>query len=245
MRSQAPTTDFKRAFYLSTLRAITTACFIDVIMSKLVLGAVTGVTLPSAITAGRGVPTAFSVLMGRTPPFERRLICNPTERSAAFPYRFSSSTMTSTSPSILVNGKLGRAGIFDRSKCATCSLVSLGAIRGKSSNADWGGKEQKEPCISSDDPYVLRFNGKTVSKMGVVGAGAVLYDAREGLEVWAQGHKIGGTATHNEATYRALIFGLTRALELGVRNVVVQGDSELIMKQMRGENKVKSEKLKP
>ena len=59
----------------------------------------------------------------------------------------------------------------------------------------------------------------------------------------AQGEAI-GTATNNVAEYRALIAGLERAAELGVEELEVRSDSELMVKQMRGEYRVKNEALR-
>jgi ribonuclease HI len=42
-------------------------------------------------------------------------------------------------------------------------------------------------------------------------------------------------ATNNMAKYEALIFGLSVALSLGIRQLLVKGDSQLIIKQVRGE----------
>jgi ribonuclease HI len=42
-------------------------------------------------------------------------------------------------------------------------------------------------------------------------------------------------ATNNMAEYEALIFGLSVALSLGIRQLLVKGDSQLIIKQVRGE----------
>jgi ribonuclease HI len=42
-------------------------------------------------------------------------------------------------------------------------------------------------------------------------------------------------ATNNMAEYEALIFGLTAALSLGVRELLVKGDSQLVIRQVRGE----------
>ncbi len=53
-----------------------------------------------------------------------------------------------------------------------------------------------------------------------------------------------GVATNNVAEYRALIAGLEKALELGVTDLDVVSDSELMVKQMRGEYKVKNEALR-
>ena len=52
-----------------------------------------------------------------------------------------------------------------------------------------------------------------------------------------------GTATNNVAEYSALIAGLERALEAGVSELEVLSDSELMVKQMRGEYRVKNPAL--
>jgi len=52
-----------------------------------------------------------------------------------------------------------------------------------------------------------------------------------------------GTATNNVAEYRALIAGLERASEAGVSVLEVVSDSELMVKQMRGEYRVKNPAL--
>ena len=59
----------------------------------------------------------------------------------------------------------------------------------------------------------------------------------------AHGEKI-GVATNNVAEYRALIAGLEKALELAVPEVEVVSDSELLVKQMTGEYRVKNEALR-
>ena len=53
-----------------------------------------------------------------------------------------------------------------------------------------------------------------------------------------------GVATNNVAEYRALLAGLERAAELGVDELEVVSDSELMVKQMRGEYKVKNAALR-
>ena len=53
-----------------------------------------------------------------------------------------------------------------------------------------------------------------------------------------------GVATNNVAEYSALIAGLEKAVELGVRELEVVSDSELMVKQMRGEYKVKNDALR-
>lgn len=53
-----------------------------------------------------------------------------------------------------------------------------------------------------------------------------------------------GTKTNNEAEYRAIIFALNKCAELAVIHPTICSDSELVIKQLRGEYKVKDEKMK-
>jgi ribonuclease HI len=68
-------------------------------------------------------------------------------------------------------------------------------------------------------------------------------EADDGTVLDARGETI-GVATNNVAEYSGLIAGLTSALERGVSEVEVVSDSELLVKQMRGEYKVKNEALR-
>ena len=54
-----------------------------------------------------------------------------------------------------------------------------------------------------------------------------------------------GHATNNQAEYRAIIAGLEKALALGASHVDVRSDSELVVRQLTGEYKVKNSDLKP
>jgi ribonuclease HI len=65
----------------------------------------------------------------------------------------------------------------------------------------------------------------------------------DGNVLAAEGEAI-GVATNNVAEYKGLIAGLRRALELALPEVEVVSDSELMVKQMRGEYKVKNEALR-
>lgn len=67
-------------------------------------------------------------------------------------------------------------------------------------------------------------------------------EAEDGTVLAEHGERI-GVATNNVAEYRALIAGLERAIALGVDEVDVVSDSELLVKQMRGEYRVKNAAL--
>ena len=70
-----------------------------------------------------------------------------------------------------------------------------------------------------------------------------MLEADDGTVLDARGEAI-GVATNNVAEYRALVAGLERAVEAGVDEIEVVSDSELLVKQMRGEYKVKNAALK-
>src|SRR5436190_15911537 len=80
---------------------------------------------------------------------------------------------------------------------------------------------------------------------GNPGPAAFVYvlEAEDGTVLAAHGEAI-GVATNNVAEYRALVAGLERAAELQVGEVEVVSDSELLVKQMTGEYRVKNEALR-
>jgi ribonuclease HI len=69
-------------------------------------------------------------------------------------------------------------------------------------------------------------------------------EAEDGSVLDARGEPI-GVATNNVAEYSALLAGLRRAAELGVDELEVVSDSELMVKQMTGVYRVKNEALRP
>ncbi len=73
-------------------------------------------------------------------------------------------------------------------------------------------------------------------------AAAYVLEADDGTVLAAHGEAI-GIATNNVAEYRALVAGLEQARALGVDEVEVVSDSELLVKQMRGEYRVKNPAL--
>jgi len=54
-----------------------------------------------------------------------------------------------------------------------------------------------------------------------------------------------GQATNNIAEYTALYYALRRAISLGLKSVIVRSDAELVVKQLNGQYKVKSQRLLP
>jgi ribonuclease HI len=71
---------------------------------------------------------------------------------------------------------------------------------------------------------------------------AYVLEGEDGTVLAAHGEAI-GTATNNVAEYRALVAGLVRAGDVGATELEVRSDSELMVKQMRGEYRVKNQEL--
>ena len=88
----------------------------------------------------------------------------------------------------------------------------------------------------------LFTDGGARGNPGPAAYGFVIED-EHGEVLAARGEAI-GVATNNVAEYRALVAGLARAAELGIVVLEVVSDSELMVKQMRGEYKIKNEALR-
>ena len=100
----------------------------------------------------------------------------------------------------------------------------------------------KLPLISKpSEKYVLFFDGCCKGNPGPGGAGAVVY--KDGIEVWSDSVFVGKNVTNNIAEYTGLIIGLKQAVNMKIKHLAVNGDSQLAIKQMTGLYKVNSENL--
>jgi ribonuclease HI len=90
---------------------------------------------------------------------------------------------------------------------------------------------------------VLYTDGGARGNPGAAGIGFAVIS--EGGEELAAAGRYLGEATNNVAEYEALLAGLRAARSLGVDDLVVRADSELVVKQMRGEYRVKHPNLRP
>jgi ribonuclease HI len=89
---------------------------------------------------------------------------------------------------------------------------------------------------------VVNVDGGARGNPGPAAIGAVVRDA-DGAVLEERGERI-GNATNNVAEYRALLLGIERAAALGASEVELVGDSELIVRQVKGEYKVKDKTLR-
>jgi len=99
------------------------------------------------------------------------------------------------------------------------------------------------------DKYTLFFDGCSKGNPGKAGAGAVLYRTDFGqtelTEIWAYAEFVGLNETNNYAEYMGLILGLAEAVRKCLPNLLVKGDSLLIIKQMQGVYQVNAPHLLP
>ncbi|NBR15889.1 MAG: reverse transcriptase-like protein, partial [Crocinitomicaceae bacterium] len=90
--------------------------------------------------------------------------------------------------------------------------------------------------------HKLYFDGCSKSNPGLSGSGSVIYDANNN-EIWTDAYFVGNKQTNNFAEYTGLYRGLMEANKMGLKQLAVFGDSNLVIKQMKGEFKVNSENL--
>ncbi len=91
---------------------------------------------------------------------------------------------------------------------------------------------------------IINIDGGSRGNPGPAGAGVVIASADDGTVLHQAGIFI-GQATNNVAEYTGLIEGLKRAARLEAKDVKIFSDSELMVRQITGQYRVKNEGLKP
>jgi len=101
-------------------------------------------------------------------------------------------------------------------------------------------KQNKQNIVEiyPSNSFVLQFDGCSRSNPGLAGAGAVIYHDNE--EILANHFFVGTNATNNHAEYAGLILGLEHAIQMNIKNLIVEGDSLLVINQMTGTYKCNS-----
>jgi ribonuclease HI len=96
--------------------------------------------------------------------------------------------------------------------------------------------------VAIADEWLLMVDGAARGNPGEAGCGAVIR-AADGTVVKELSRYL-GRATNNVAEYEGLIMGLEALLEMGAKRIRVQSDSQLLVRQLNGEYRVKDDKLK-
>lgn len=123
-------------------------------------------------------------------------------------------------------------------------LFDLEQAAGGESSGEAGAGPAASITTSDDEPpvFVLRTDGGSRGNPGPSAIGVILEDD-QGTVLEEIGACI-GTATSNQAEYQALLTGLETAVDRGVRRLRILADSELLVRQMRQEYKVRNAGLK-
>uniref|UniRef100_A0AAV1T715 RNase H type-1 domain-containing protein n=1 Tax=Peronospora matthiolae TaxID=2874970 RepID=A0AAV1T715_9STRA len=88
--------------------------------------------------------------------------------------------------------------------------------------------------VAETEPWLLRFDGACRRNPGQGGAGAALFDS-SGTVVWTCSHFLPASSeTNNTAEYTALLVGVQSAVHHGATRLLVEGDSNLVLAQVRG-----------
>lgn len=90
---------------------------------------------------------------------------------------------------------------------------------------------------------VVYADGASRGNPGPSAIGASIQDG-DGLELAAVSKKT-GIGTNNQAEYRAAIEGVRKARELGATGIDLRMDSELVVRQLTGQYRVKNVALRP
>jgi ribonuclease HI len=96
--------------------------------------------------------------------------------------------------------------------------------------------------LCNDDLYLLRFDGASRGNPGKASYGFVIYDPSKKIVATGKDF-IGYKKTNNEAEYEGLINGLQRCVDLKLKKVLIEGDSQLIINHLHGLNNVVKMKL--
>ena len=92
--------------------------------------------------------------------------------------------------------------------------------------------------------WVLRFDGGSRGNPGLGGAGAAIYNymtSGELNEIWRGYFFVGKTGiTNNQAEYAGLLQGLAQCKKMDIQSLCIQGDSELVLRQVQGIYKVRN-----
>lgn len=97
--------------------------------------------------------------------------------------------------------------------------------------------------MTQTEELVIYSDGASRGNPGEGGAGAVLEDGK-GKEITTLQRYL-GLVTNNVAEYQALLIALEAAKEYHAKRIRIFLDSELVVKQLNGEYKVKNTNLKP
>jgi ribonuclease HI len=95
----------------------------------------------------------------------------------------------------------------------------------------------------ADNEHALMFDGGSRGNPGICGAGAVIYKGES--ELWCGSEFVSQHDTNNFAEYKALIMGLQQVVSMSIGDLIILGDSQLVINQVMGTAKTRAPALIP
>ncbi|KAL4454559.1 hypothetical protein ABPG74_021764 [Tetrahymena malaccensis] len=91
--------------------------------------------------------------------------------------------------------------------------------------------------------YQLEFDGTSKGNPGRSGSGFIIKDSFTDNKLLEYSVEV-GTKTINQSEYLALIYGMYTCYKLGIKQLTIQGDSEVVIKHMQGVYQCRSQQLR-
>jgi ribonuclease HI len=139
--------------------------------------------------------------------------------------------------------------VYDGSSGGTKNCIDYARSKGKEI-INFNPKEANLPGIKAAAATegvtnaIAYFDGACRGNPGPATAGVLIVDEQENI-LFEHGFKVSNMSTNNVAEWHGLVAAMRSAAQLGITHLEIRGDSELVIKQMRGEYKVKDAKLLP
>ena len=99
------------------------------------------------------------------------------------------------------------------------------------------------PSTPENACHLLQFDGLSEPNPGISTGGAVVFAPETRRPLFERGEFI-DFATNNQAEYMGLLIGVKKASEMGIKHLLIEGDSQLVINQVAGKWKVKNETLR-
>ncbi len=97
--------------------------------------------------------------------------------------------------------------------------------------------------MSDERLYFLYTDGCSKGNPGLAAGGILILDSKDNI-ILSKKIFIGKNFTNNEAEYLTMLEGLITAKKIGIKNIAIFSDSQLVVRQIKGEYKIKKERLR-
>ncbi len=103
------------------------------------------------------------------------------------------------------------------------------------------GEQDVSKISKGSDLLIVNVDGASKGNPGKAGVGVAIFD--KDLNLLKEACEYIGVATNNIAEYKAMIFGIKLSMGFNAKKILFKSDSELLVKQIKGEYRVKSTQL--